>query len=112
MEVILMEPQLNVDWKNIFLGNASKDSMKAYPVLSFIVFIFTYLALIAGGIGLLGALKSLLNGEFLSFLGLTLASALIWALIKLTAETIQIIVNIADNTRRSAEYLKQIADKE
>lgn len=106
-----MEPQLNVDWKNIFLGSASKDSMKAYPVLSFIVFIFTYLALIAGGIGLLGALKELLDGNILSFLGLTLASALVWGLIKLTAETIQIIVNIADNTRRCAEYLKQMSER-
>ncbi len=107
----MTEPQLNVDWKNVFLGNSSRDSMKAYPVLSFIVFIFTYLALIAGGIVLLGALRELLNGNILSFLGLTLASALVWAMIKLTAETIQIIVNIADNTRRCAEYLKNISEK-
>ncbi|OEH86064.1 hypothetical protein BHU72_14640 [Desulfuribacillus stibiiarsenatis] len=107
-----MNSNLDYDWKNIFLGTSSKDSMKAYPVLSFIVLIYTYLALIAGGVVLIGALNALFDGEFFQFLLYTVGAAFLWAMIKLTAEIIQLVVNIADNTRRSAEYLKQIAEKE
>ncbi|MEB1810185.1 MAG: hypothetical protein LPK26_23270 [Bacillaceae bacterium] len=89
--------------KTALLGSSNSSKLNSYPVLKIINLFFIYLSLGALGIGFISALVLLIRGSFFSFIITLFVTAFVWGMIKLQAELIQLAVDIADNTRRSAD---------
>ncbi|MCD5324197.1 MULTISPECIES: hypothetical protein [Pontibacillus] len=93
--------------KTALLGSTSSHKLDSYPVLKIIKAVFTYLSLAVLVIGTLAALVNLFTGKFLLFLVTLIVTFIGWGTIKIYAEFIQLAVDIADNTRRTAEVVER-----
>ncbi|WP_100374122.1 hypothetical protein [Bacillus sp. FJAT-45037] len=93
--------------KTALLGSTSSGKLNSYPVLKVINLFFVYLSLGVLVTGLLIALYQLFTGSFFMFILTILGTGFTWGVIKLQAEIIQLVVDIADNTRRSADIMEK-----